>query len=324
MRSKDGVGAAALIGLAVLVAQLAAQAPPPAPAPPEGGAPQAPTQGRGGRVGRAGGPPGAPTAGGGGQRGATFPAQQRAPGDPAVIARGKTLYGINCQACHGVDLRGGDQGGPNLLRSPVVLSDKEGELIVPIIHGSRQNMGMDPINLSDDDAKAVADYLHSVAATMQGQGGPPRGNPVPPNEAVLVGNATAGQAYFASKCSSCHSVTGDLKGIGARYADPRMLQNNWVGGGDGGGRGGGGAANSKPVTVTVTPATGAKVEGRLVRIDDFIVIVELADNTQRSFRRNGDVPKVEVHDPLDAHKTLLTVLNDKDMHDVTAYLASIK
>jgi cytochrome c oxidase cbb3-type subunit 3 len=322
MRSKDGVVAAALIGLAILVAQVAAQAPPPPPAPPEGGA-QAPAQGRGGRVGRAGGPPGAP-AGGGGQRGAVFPAQQRAAGDPAVIARGKTLYGINCQSCHGVDLRGGDQGGPNLLRSQVVLSDKAGELIVPIIHGSRQNMGMDPINLSDDDASAVAEFLHSVAATMQGQGGPPRGNPVPPNEAVLVGSAMAGQTYFASKCSSCHSVTGDLKGIGGRYTDARMLQNNWVGGGEGGGRGGGGAGNSKPVTVTVTPAAGTNVEGRLVRIDDFIVILEQADNSQRSFRRNGDVPKVEIHDPLEAHKMLLTVLNDKDMHDVTAYLASIK
>jgi cytochrome c oxidase cbb3-type subunit 3 len=322
MQSKDGVVAAAFISLAILVAQVAAQGPPPPPATPDAGAQPAPA-GRGGRAGRAGAAPGGPAAGGG-QRGATFPAQQRAAGDPAVIARGKTLYGINCQSCHGADLRGGDQGGPNLLRSPVVLSDKEGELILPIIHGSRQNMGMDPVNISDDDAKAVAEYLHSVAATMQGQGGPPRGNPVPPNEAVLGGNAAAGQTYFASKCASCHSVTGDLKGIGGRYPDPRMLQNDWVGGGGGGGRGGGGAADSKPVTVTVTPAPGAKIEGRLVRIDDFIVIVEQADNTQRSIRRNGDVPKVEVHDPLEAHKTLLTVLNDKDMHDVTAYLASIK
>src|SRR4051812_17703791 len=68
---------------------------------------------------------------------ATFPAQQRPPGDPALIARGKTLYAINCQGCHGVDMRGGDLGGPNLLRSQTVLSDKDGELIEPIIHGSR-------------------------------------------------------------------------------------------------------------------------------------------------------------------------------------------
>src|SRR5258708_5255388 len=64
---------------------------------------------------------------------ATFPAQQRPPGDPALVARGKTLYAINCQGCHGADLRGGDLGGPNLLRSQVVLSDQIGELILPIV-----------------------------------------------------------------------------------------------------------------------------------------------------------------------------------------------
>src|SRR5207342_1824442 len=133
-------------------------------------------------------------------------AQQRPPADPAVVERGKTLYGINCQSCHGVDLRGGDQGGPNLLRSQLVLSDQDGEQILPIIRGARQASSMDPINISDADAHAVAVYLHAVAATMQGQGGPPRGNPVPPNEAVLVGNIAAGQAFFAAKCASCHSV----------------------------------------------------------------------------------------------------------------------
>jgi len=323
MQAKDGAVAAALISLAMFVGHLAAQGAP--PAPPQGGnAPQAPAQGEG-RGGRGGGAGGAQAGGGGGQRGATFPAQQRAPGDAAIIARGKTLYGINCQSCHGVDLRGGDQGGPNLLRSQIVLSDKQGELIVPIIHGSRQNMGMDPINISDDDAKAVAEYVHSVAATMQGQGGPPRGNPVPPNEAVLVGSAAAGQTYFAAKCGSCHSVTGDLKGIGSRVTDPRTLQTTWVaGGGGGGGRGGGGGGGGKPITATITPTTGSKVEGRLVRVDDFIVIVEVSDGMQRSFRRNGDVPKVEIHDPLEGHQKIWLTLTDKDMHDVTAYLASIK
>src|ERR1051325_2242696 len=81
---------------------------------------------------------------------AVFPAQQRAPGDPALIARGKTLFQINCVSCHGVDLRGGDQGGPNLLRSQVVLSDKSGELIQPIVRGARPAQGTDPINISDD------------------------------------------------------------------------------------------------------------------------------------------------------------------------------
>src|SRR4030095_3882882 len=81
-------------------------------------------------------------AGRGGAAPTSFPAQQRPPGDPALIARGNTLYGINCRACHGADLRGGDQGGPNLLRSEVVLNDQAGELIMPVVQQGRQNPGM--------------------------------------------------------------------------------------------------------------------------------------------------------------------------------------
>jgi len=230
-------------------------------------------------------------------------------------------------------LRGGDQGGPNLLRSQVVLGDIDGELIIPIIHGSRAASGMDPINVNDADAHTLAVYLHAVAATMQGQGGPPRGTPTPPNEAVLVGNVAAGQGYFAAKCSTCHSVTGDLMGIGTRYDDARALQNAWVGGtGGGGARGGGragrgggrGAGGGNVTTVTVTMPNGQKVEGDLVRYDDFLVIVRMADGTQRSIGRNGDVPKVDVKDPGEAHKALLPTYTDKDMHDVTAFLATLK
>jgi cytochrome c oxidase cbb3-type subunit 3 len=76
--------------------------------------------------------------------------------------------------------------------------------------------------------------------------------------------------------------------------------------------------------VTVTPASGAKVEGHLDRIDDFIVVLTTADGMQRSFTRIGDVPKVEIRDPLEAHRNLLTVYTDKDIHDVTAYLVTLK
>src|SRR5215831_14145959 len=66
-------------------------------------------------------------------QGGFVPGQTRPPGDPAQIERGKTLYGISCRGCHGADLRGGDMGGPNLLRSQLALADKEGEMIVPVI-----------------------------------------------------------------------------------------------------------------------------------------------------------------------------------------------
>src|SRR3954468_3785780 len=106
------------------------------------------------------GPP--PAAQGGRRAGGFVPGQQRPPGDPAQIARGKTLYGISCTGCHGADLRGGDIGGPNLLRSQIALSDQEGELIGPIIQGSRQSTGMPAIPMSPADTKAVSTYVRSV------------------------------------------------------------------------------------------------------------------------------------------------------------------
>jgi cytochrome c oxidase cbb3-type subunit 3 len=279
----------------------------------------------GGR-GRQGGAAGAP-----GRGGNTFPQQQRALADEAVLTRGKGLYESICAACHGIDLRGGQQGGPNLLRSQIVLLDKAGEAIGAVIKEGRPNptqagaTPMPPMPLPDADIVAVAEYIHSVAAQGGRQGRPPVDDTVAP-EKVLVGDAAAGQAYFQRTCSSCHSVDGDLKGIASRAPDPRELQNMWVSGGGGGGRGGGrgrgGAAGR--ATVKVTPSGGPTVEGRLARIDDFIVAVTLADGTRRTFMRNGNEPKVEISDPAEAHRKMVMALADKDMHDVTAYLWTVK
>jgi cytochrome c oxidase cbb3-type subunit 3 len=242
--------------------------------------------------------------------------------DAAVIARGKVVYTGTCSACHGVDARGGQLGGPNLLRSQVVLNDQDGELIEPIIKGSRAERGMPPVPMSDDDIKAVAAFLHSLQAAARPQGAPPDSGTPPPD--ALVGDASAGQAYFQAKCATCHTVES-LQGIGARLPEAKVLQNTWVtGGGAGrGGRGGGGGAG-RAITATVILPSGEKVQGRLLRIDDFLVTLALADETIRSFRRDGDRPKVEIHDPLAGHKALLGVLTDKDMHDVTAFLATLK
>jgi cytochrome c oxidase cbb3-type subunit 3 len=156
---------------------------------------------------------------------------------------------------------------------------------------------------------------------MVGSQARPPGAADPGSLNVLVGSASAGQVYFQAKCASCHSVTGDLKGIASKYSDPRTLQNTWVSGG--GGRGGRGGGPTKPTPVTVTLSNGQKLEGTLIRKDDFIVTLTLADGTRKSITRNGEVPKVEVHDPDEAHKKLVPTLEDKDMHDVTAYLATV-
>ena len=261
---------------------------------------------------------------------ASFPAQQRDPADPALVARGRAIYDTECRRCHGADLRGGEQGGSNLLRVPAVLNDREGELLQPVLQGSHKER-LGPAVLGPDDVKALAAYIHSVLALAPGQGAPPPGLPV--ELKVLVGDAAAGERYFTARCASCHSVTGDLKGIGGRDLGPAQLQNLWIAGGrGGGGRGGRGAGPAAPppmttrreTTVTVTLPNGQKYEGRLERIDDFMVTLTQADGTPRSFRRNGDVPKVDVRDPLEAHRNLLPIYTDKDIHDVTAYLAGVK
>lgn len=269
-------------------------------------------------------PAGVPRGAGGRRPGGLVPGQQRPASDPVQVARGKTLYGISCAGCHGADLRGGDLGGPNLLRSQLALSDRDGELILPIIQGSRQDAGMPAIPMSPADGKAVAAYIRSVVATIGTQGVPPSiGRPAP---SVLVGDASAGQAYFAAKCGSCHSAAGDLKGIATRISDPKTLQNTWVAGGGRVGRGPSiaGPRSARTATVVVTMPSGENIQGRLVRIDDFLVTVELADGTMRTFRRSGETPKMEVHDPMTAHRDLLAVYTDKDMHDVTAYLVTLK
>ncbi len=249
--------------------------------------------------------------------GGFVPGAVRPPIDPAIVARGKTLYGINCQGCHGPDLRGGDLGGPNLLRSQVALTDHDGELIVPIIQGGRQAMGMPKIGLSIEDSNTVAAYVRSVIATIGGQGKPPEAKePL----SILAGNASAGEAYFNLKCQNCHSPQGDLRGIATRVSDPKALQNLWVAGHPARPRG----SEASIATVTVTQASGTAVEGQLVHIDDFLVTLKLPDGTTRSFRRNGDQPRVVVKDPLQAHKDLLPVYTDKNIHDVTAYLVTLK
>jgi cytochrome c oxidase cbb3-type subunit 3 len=260
-----------------------------------------------------------------GRRGPNFPQQQRPPGDPAVIARGRGLYGVHCTACHGPDLRGGDQGGPNLLRSEIILTDQKGENILPVVRdGRRGAVGTMPaFALPGNDILAIAEYLHSVMAQAGRQGRPPEAEtPVQLN--VLVGDPVAGQLYFARACSRCHSPTGNLQGIATRAGDARALQNLWVSGGRGGGGGRGGDASDSRVMVTVTMPGSTPVVGQLLRIDDFIVTLVQDDGVRRSFRRAGALPTVEISDPLEPHRRLVLELTDRDMHNVTAYLATLK
>ncbi|MBM3787983.1 MAG: c-type cytochrome, partial [Acidobacteria bacterium] len=192
------------------------------------------------------------------------PYPDRPPANPASLERGKAMYGVNCTFCHGADARGGS-GGPNLLRSELVLQDKAGERIGQVIREGRE--GMPRMSLTDQQIEDIANFVHSFKVSGYDQS-----RMTPPS--ILVGDAKAGEAYFAATCASCHSVTGNLRGIGSRISDPKLLQQTWLMPGTGGGRGFGGGApvvRVSPTTVTVTLAGGAKHEGRLNRIDDFFV-----------------------------------------------------
>jgi cytochrome c oxidase cbb3-type subunit 3 len=297
-------------GCLLLLAQEPAQQSNPAPAAPGRGA------GRGGGGRGASGAAGRGRAAGGSPD--RFSQFIRPLASQDALLRGKTLYDANCASCHAADMRGVIGKGNNLLRSPVAMDDQHGELIIANL--AKHNP---PVTLVEADGVAASEYIHSVLATMGAQGSPPGRNPAGLQLNVLVGDPQAGKAYFDAHCASCHSITGDLKGIGSKYDDPRQLQNAWVAGsGGGGGRGGG-----RGGTATVTLANGQKIEGALVHEDDFLVILKLADGTRRSIPINNGVPKVEVPDPQAAHKKMVLELDDpqnKNMHDVTAYLATLK
>lgn len=259
--------------------------------------------------------PAAPVAQGAG----VFPT--RPAGDPVAIGRGKVIYSTNCAYCHGEDARGGENGGTNLLRSDYTMKDRAGEVLGPFLQSSTSTEHK--FRFTTTEGVDLAAFIHSFRISSRDPG-----RMRPPT--VVVGDAKAGQVYFQAKCAACHSVTGDLKGIASRLSDPRSLQQTWLMPLLQGARAGGGmvigsaGSNVPPLTVTVTLPNGQKVEGNLGRIDDFIVTLTEADGTSRSIRRDGDTPKVEVHDPLKPHKDLLRVYTDKDIHDVTAYLVTIQ
>jgi mono/diheme cytochrome c family protein len=240
---------------------------------------------------------------------------QRTVDDQAAVDRGRSAFSANCAFCHGADIRGGD-GGPSLLRSSLVLDDKNGELIGPVIRTGRPDRGMPAFNMTSEQIADIAAFMHSFRVAGYDSS---RDRPT----SILVGNAAAGEKYFASACASCHSATGDLRGIATRIADPRLLQQSWLMPGSVAGRGAPPPARPRPPTVTVTLESGEKIEGQLDRVDDFTVALKMADGGRRSFRFGRGV-QVSIADPLQPHRDLLRTYTDADIHNVSAYLSTLK
>jgi len=227
--------------------------------------------------------------------------------DNAAADRGRLLYTQYCINCHGSTAKGTDRG-PDLIRSVVVLRDRLGSGIGPAVRKGPEHQ----TTLTDAQIVELSHFLHqrveSIASNRNARG--------PIN--VLTGNVEAGRAYFngAGKCNTCHSPTGDLAGISTRNPVPVNLQQRFLfpsltrGG-------------PKRVEVTVTPAGGKSVRGELIRIDTFNVSLRDPSGEFQSFRRGPNV-KVEVHDPLAPHHELLDQYTDDDMHNILAYLETLK
>jgi cytochrome c oxidase cbb3-type subunit 3 len=143
--------------------------------------------------------PGVPDAGG-------FPAPTPA------LERGRAVYVLNhCHFCHGTDLRRAVMGASDLLRSPLVGADKDGELLGAVVRAGRPNLqtAMPRYDLTPAELTDLARYIHYLRQT-----GRYADLTSQPHEG---GNSEAGGSYFSRRCASCHSVDRDLKGLTSKY-----------------------------------------------------------------------------------------------------------
>ncbi|HZS56595.1 MAG TPA: c-type cytochrome [Bryobacteraceae bacterium] len=253
------------------------------------------------------------------QRRGSFPAgpRDRQTVDPAAAERGKAVFISDCSNCHGALARGGSNG-PDLVRSTTVLHDHYGDTIGPYLLHTHPAPGAPPIaSLTKNQILDISHFLHKqVEDTL-------RSGPYTKVLNVLTGNAQAGAAYFDGDgaCTTCHSTTGDLAGIASKYDPPTLQQRLLFPRSPAPGHGP--MAAPKPVTVTVTTENGESISGTLVHLDDFSVAMRDAAGNYRSWQRTPQL-KIDVHNPYAAHEALLDKITDTDIHNLVAYLETLK
>jgi cytochrome c oxidase cbb3-type subunit III len=241
------------------------------------------------------------------------------PEDPAAVERGTKDFVASCAFCHGSSATGGE-GGPDLVRSVLVLHDEKGDKIGPVIVEGRPQKGMPKFSMTPAQIADISAFLHSQAQAKANRMGYQIQN-------VVTGDAKAGEAYFngAGKCNSCHSPTGDLAGIAGKH-DAVALQSRFLypktftypGMPQMG-------PKPKPTMVTVTLASGEKISGELKHVDSFNVALYDSAGEYHSWllERNPGL-QIEVRNPLQAHIDLLPKYTDTDMHNILAYLETLK
>ena len=230
------------------------------------------------------------------------------------IATGRTRFAAQCGFCHGRDAAGGE-GGADLTRSALVGGDVRGDKIVPLVRSGRPDKGMPAFTLPDADLSAIVAFIHD----QREQAANATGNRRTVDAADLqTGNADAGRRYFDTACARCHAPAGDLKGVATRYGGLALLQRMLYPGS--GGRGAGPAP--KPPAVRVTLRDGQVVSGALAYRDEFTISLTDANGWRRSWPTNQVTYTVD--DRLQAHVEQLGKYTDGDMHDVLAYLQTLR
>jgi mono/diheme cytochrome c family protein len=224
--------------------------------------------------------------------------------DTAAAKRGEPLFKQNCSACHGADARGGM--GPNLLRSVLVLHDDKNEEVGQVIKNGRVQGGMPAFpNITPAERNDIAEYIQLQIELAANRGLYKHA------DTMTTGDEAKGKAFFAANCASCHSVTGDLAGIGKKYSQPSAMLTRLAWPKDRG-----------PRQATVMTPDGKKLTGTLVHYDDFETTLKSADGTTATWPTPSI--KVEIPDKLEGHRALLPKYTDDDLHNLTRYLLTLK
>ena len=235
--------------------------------------------------------------------------------DMAQVERGGTTFAAQCASCHGANARGGKttKTDVDLLRSDLVQLDRGGQQVSEFLKFGRPEKGMPKFDLPQSDGVDVAIWLHHEITVAVERGVYRKLN-------VFSGDAKAGEAFFngaVGKCKTCHSVTGDLSGLGARCNhDAPTLQLAIIGGSACGTRIGGGDG----VTATVTLKSGEQFTGTPGLINDFVVQIRLPNGEDKAWVRDGGWPQVTRTNRRQAHVDLMTRYTDANIHDLAAYL----
>ena len=232
-----------------------------------------------------------------------------------LVDAGRTRFAAECGFCHGRDA-GGGAGGSDLTRSQLVAEDVRGDRIGEVVRAGRIDRGMPAFPaLPEADLAAIVAFIHDRKTQAETAAGGRRS--VDPED-LRTGDAAAGRRYFDAYCSGCHSADGDLAGIGSRLEGLALLRRMLYPGSEGRGA----APPPALPTVKVTTRAGQTFEGALAYRDEFTVALTDASGRYRSWATNRI--EVEIDDPLEAHVEQLARYTDEAMHDVFAYLETLR